>query len=262
MDTENIIINIENKNPDTEVKKSFIDGMTPRQSLFMGVSWGVAIVCAVGFFVLLIGRLPERTKLDDSAGKNNIINNKQNTQEENKKEGDATKISPVTGSDHIRGDKSAKVTLIEYSDFQCPYCNKLEPTLEKILIDYNGKVRLVYRSYPLISIHQYAQKAAEAGECAADQGKFWEMHDKMFASQPALAVTNLKSYAKDLGLNQTQFDSCLDSGKYASRVNQQSTEAEAAGLTGTPGTFINNQFINGAYPYETFKSVIDGLIKN
>lgn len=252
-------MDIENKNIGTESKKSFIDDMTPRQSLFMGISWGIAIVCAAGFFIILIGKMPERANVDDLAdSKQNI---QQNIEQEDKKAVDVTKISPVTDNDHIRGDRNAKITLIEYSDFQCPYCNKLVPTIEKVLADYSGKVRFIYRNYPINSIHQYAQKAAEAGECAADQGKFWEMHDKMFANQSALTVANLKSYAKDLGLNQEQFDSCLDSGKYASRVNQQSAEAEAAGLTGTPGTFINNVFINGAYPYETFKATIDNLLK-
>lgn len=245
----------ENKNIEIEDKKSFIDGMTPRQSLFMGISWGIAIICVVGFLILLIGKMPAKIGSDD------VVNDNKNIQKEDVKSGDISKISPVTDKDHIRGDKDAKVTLIEYSDFQCSYCSKLEPTLVKILADYSGKVRLVYRHYPLNGIHPDAQKAAEAGECAADQGKFWEMHDKMFANQSTLGINDLKSYAKDLGLDQVRFDSCLDTGDYASKVNQQMTEAETAGLTGTPGTFINDRFINGAYPYETFKSIIDELIK-
>ena len=119
----------------------------------------------------------------------------------------------------------------------------------------------MYRHFPLTSIHPNAQKAAEASECAAEQGKFWEFHDKLFANQTALAITNLKTYAKDLGLNQTQFDSCLDSSKYAAKVNQQASEAQAAGVTGTPGTFVNDELVRGAYPVSAFTQIIDPLLQ-
>jgi protein-disulfide isomerase len=135
------------------------------------------------------------------------------------------------------------------------------PTLNKILQDYDGQVRLVYRHFPLNSIHPQAQKAAEASECAGEQGKFWEYHDLLFANQSALQVADLKSYAGKLSLKQSQFDQCLDSGKYANKVNQQAQDAQTSGITGTPGTWVNNQLVKGAYPYETFKQIIDALLK-
>ena len=151
--------------------------------------------------------------------------------------------------------------MIEYSDFQCPFCQRVKPTLDQVLSDYSGKVRLVYRHFPLNSIHPQAQKSAEASECASEQDKFWEYHDLLFANQSALDVASLKKYAGQLGLKQSQFDSCLDAGKYAAKVNQQSAEAQASGITGTPGTWVGDQLVKGAYPYETFKQIIDSMVQ-
>lgn len=162
-------------------------------------------------------------------------------------------------TDYIRGDKNAPVTMIEYSDFQCPFCKRVQPTIDKLLTDYKGKVKLIYRHFPL-SFHQYAQKSAEASECAGEQGKFWEMHDKIFENQDRLDVDSLKSYAKELGLNTSNFNKCLDDGKYAQKVKDDMTEGTKYGVKGTPATFINGQMISGAQPYDSFKSVIDSLL--
>ena len=166
----------------------------------------------------------------------------------------------VAEDDFIRGDENAPVTLVEYSDFQCPYCGNVAPTIEQLLKDYEGQIKLVYRHYPLISIHPNAQKAAEASECAGEQGKFWELHDKMFANQTALAVDNLKTFAKDLGLNTSQFNDCLDSGKYTSKVNDSVTEGSGYGVQGTPATFVNGTLVSGAQPISAFKSAIDSAL--
>jgi protein-disulfide isomerase len=163
-------------------------------------------------------------------------------------------------TDHVRGDADAKVTLVEYSDFECPYCQTLNTTLDQILTDYKGKVKLVYRYFPLTSIHANAQKAAEAAECAGDQDKFWEMHDKLFANQSALTVTDLKKYAKDLGLNTTTFNNCLDKGTDAAIVTSDQTEGESYGVNGTPATFINGTLVSGALPYASFKTAIDAAL--
>ncbi|MDP1709505.1 MAG: thioredoxin domain-containing protein, partial [Candidatus Komeilibacteria bacterium] len=133
--------------------------------------------------------------------------------------------------------------------------------LDQVLDEYKGQVRLVFRNFPLTSIHPYAQKAAEAAECAGEQGKFWEMHDKLFENQGALTVENLKSYAQSLGLSTSKFNDCLDSSKYAQKINQQATEAQAAGVTGTPATFVGSQLIKGAVPYENFKALIENQLK-
>jgi protein-disulfide isomerase len=159
-----------------------------------------------------------------------------------------------------RGPDNAAVTIVEFSDFQCPYCGRVTPTVEKLMKDYDGKVRLVFRHFPL-SFHPNAAKAAEAGACAADQGKFWQMHDKMFSNQQKLTVDDLKSFAKDIGLDQGKFDKCLDSGEKAQLVSADEKDGEQAGVTGTPAFFINGIFINGAVPYEQFKETVDRELK-
>lgn len=166
----------------------------------------------------------------------------------------------ITQDDHIRGNFSAPVTLVEFSDFECPFCERHFPTMNKILSDYQGKARLVYKHFPL-SIHPNSQKAAESSECAAEQGKFWQYHDKLFQGQPTgFSTEKFKQWARDLGLDSGRFDSCLDSGKYASKVKKDYQEGISKGVNGTPATFVNGQLISGAYPYDTFKQAIDALL--
>lgn len=155
------------------------------------------------------------------------------------------------------GPEDAPVTIVEFSDYQCPFCARAEPTIEQVLKEYEGKVRLVYRDFPL-SFHQNAQKAAEATECADEQGKFWEYHDKLFENQDALDVNNLKQYAKDLGLDSSKFDNCLDSGKYTEEVQKDLADGQSLGVSGTPAFFINGRLVSGAQPFSAFKQVIDG----
>jgi protein-disulfide isomerase len=118
----------------------------------------------------------------------------------------------------------------------------------------------VYRDFPLNSIHPFAQKAAEATECADDQGKFWEYHDLVFENQTAIDVDSLKSYAAELGLDTATFDDCLDEGKQSSEVEKDSEDAQAAGVTGTPAFFINGEFVSGAQPFSVFQQVIDAAL--
>ena len=155
-----------------------------------------------------------------------------------------------------KGPANAPVTIVEFSDFQCPFCSRLTPTLKQVEEKYGDKVRIVFRQYPL-PFHQNAQKAAEASLCAADQGKFWEMHDAMFKNQQQLAVENLKTKAAELGLNAESFNSCLDSGKFQAKVAEDQQAGTAAGVSGTPALFINGRFINGAVPLEQITEVID-----
>ena len=176
------------------------------------------------------------------------------------------KLDPVTDKDHIRGDiKKAKVVMVEYSDFQCPYCGKHDPTMQKIMTDYGDQVAWVYRHFPL-SFHANAAPAAVASECAAVQGKFWEFADAMFAEQSSLAgdaATASAFYAKtaqDLKLDMTKFNTCLTSGTYDSVVDAGLASGQAAGVSGTPATFVNGTLVSGAVPYATFKKMIDDAI--
>jgi protein-disulfide isomerase len=155
-----------------------------------------------------------------------------------------------------KGSKNAPVTIIEFSDFQCPFCGRVEPALKEVLKTFGDKVRLVYRQFPL-GFHANAEKAGEASLCANDQGKFWEMHDAMFANQHALGVDKLKATAARLGLNTDQFDNCLDSGKYKAQVQKDLAAGMAAGVQGTPTLFINGRAISGAVPFSEITRVID-----
>lgn len=166
---------------------------------------------------------------------------------------------PSTDDDPMEGDADAPVTIIEFSDFQCPFCGKFfKETLPQLRKDYieTGKAKLVFRDFPL-DFHQFAQKAAEAAECAHEQGKFWEMHDMIFDHQDALAVDDLKGYAKQAGLDTTKFGDCLDSGKYESEVKKDLADGSNVGVSGTPAFFINGMALTGAQPYEAFKQIID-----
>ncbi|MBS3053121.1 MAG: DsbA family protein [Candidatus Aenigmarchaeota archaeon] len=173
----------------------------------------------------------------------------------------APKYTPVSEySEHFLGAENAPVVVIEYSDFQCPFCGRFyQQTEPQIISEYvdTGKVKLVYRHFPLAQTHQYAQKAAEASECASDQGKFWEYHDRLFDNQNALFPASLKKYAADIGLDRAAFDACLDSGAMASRVKADFEDGQGRGVRSTPTFFVNNVMIVGAQPFSSFKQAIE-----
>ncbi len=159
-----------------------------------------------------------------------------------------------------KGPEAAPVTIVTFSDFQCPYCSRAIPTVDRVVKEYDGKVRLVFRNFPL-SFHDKAGKAAEAALCANEQGKFWQMHDQMFAHQDQLDVSALTQAATTLGLDGAKLGSCLESGKYAADVQRDIEAGKKAGVSGTPAFFINGRMISGAQPYERFKEIIDAELK-
>lgn len=171
------------------------------------------------------------------------------------------------------GSNNAKVTLIEFSDYQCPFCKRnFQQTFPEIDKEYikTGKVKYVFRAFPLETIHPAAFKAAEAALCGGEQGKYWEMHDKLFTNQNALAPANLLEYAKSVGLDGGKFQACLDSGRQAATIRKDMAEGRKAGVAGTPGFFLGltqanatvraTKFINGAQPYASFKDAIEQLL--
>jgi protein-disulfide isomerase len=160
----------------------------------------------------------------------------------------------------MKGSASARVTIVEFSDFQCPFCSRVVRTVDEVLKKYGDDVKLYFRHYPLPS-HENAPKAAEASMCAHEQHKFWEMHDKLFDNQRALEAPQLKVYARELGLDAKEFERCLDGGKYAELVRQDQSAGEAAGVNGTPAFFINGVPLSGAQPLEAFEQVIERELK-
>jgi predicted DsbA family dithiol-disulfide isomerase len=163
--------------------------------------------------------------------------------------------APISMKDvPVRGDSTARVTILEFADFECPYCQQLQPILDKIETDFKGKINFAFKDFPL-PMHPDAPKAAEAAHCAGAQGKYWEYHDVMF-DKKALDIASLKSYSSQLGLDTTAFSACLDKGEMAGLVNVQATEANALGLQGTPTVLINGRMINGALNYERIKALI------
>lgn len=171
---------------------------------------------------------------------------------------DAPRIQvDIAATDPSLGSPSAPVTLVEFSDFQCPFCQRVEPTLKQVREKYGDKVRIVWKDFPLTQIHPQAFKAGEAAHCAGDQGKFWEYHDRLFANQQALQVPDLKGHAAALGLNAATFDACLDASKYAERVRDGVAAGSRLGVNSTPMSYVNGRLLSGALPFDAFSAVID-----
>jgi protein-disulfide isomerase len=157
----------------------------------------------------------------------------------------------------VRGNAAAPITIVEFSDFQCPFCLRAHSTVQSLLAKYGGRVKLAYRDFPLREIHPHAQRAAEASRCAGEQGKFWEYHDLLFANPGKLEEAGLKEDARTLALDTAQFESCLDSGKFRTAIEEDLQAGIKAGVSGTPGFFINGIFLNGAQPAAEFEKIID-----
>jgi protein-disulfide isomerase len=159
-----------------------------------------------------------------------------------------------------RGPADAPVTIVEFSEFQCPFCRRALPTLREVEDRYRGRVRLVFRHFPLAR-HKDAARAAEAAECARDQGRFWEMHDRLFENAERLGARDLERHARAIGLDGPAFDACLDSGRHEARWRRDLADAESYGASGTPMFFVNGRLVSGAQPFAVFARVIDEELK-
>lgn len=180
-----------------------------------------------------------------------------------------TDLSKPTKNDHIRGSTNAQLALIEYSDFDCPFCSKFHETILQALKSYDGKLMFVYRHFPLVQLHPEAFKKAAASECVFEQGgndKFWNFADKIFGDDTE-KVADLPKIVGDLGLDTTKFNDCLAADKYSQKVKDQIADGEKAGVQGTPGNFLMNLKdgkitpLRGAVPYEVLKAEIDRMLK-
>jgi protein-disulfide isomerase len=162
------------------------------------------------------------------------------------------------GRESRGGSTTAPVTIIAFSDYECPYCKRAESVVAQVMQTYGNDVRYVHRDFPL-PFHAHATEAAQAARCAGDQKKFWEYHDKIFAAAD-LTTEALKQTATDLSLDRTKFDECLSSGKYKAQIEADIAAGSEVGVNGTPAFFINGRMLSGAQPFEKFKEIIDGEI--
>ncbi len=167
------------------------------------------------------------------------------------------KVEVAYDPGRVRGNPNAPVTIVEFSDFQCPYCRRAQATLKDLLAKYNGQVKLAYRDFPMRNLHPQAQIAAEAARCAEAQGKFWPYYDALFADQTKLDTEDLAATATQLGLDPNNFRSCLADRKFDAAIDQDAKDGMTAGVAGTPAFFVNGEFVNGDQPEAEFVKIID-----
>jgi len=157
----------------------------------------------------------------------------------------------------FRGAETAPVTIVKFEDFHCPYCRRVQGTLSELLVRYGDKVKVVHRDFPLDTVHPQARAAHEAARCAGEQGKFWAYHDTLFANGPTSSPDDLRTFARETGLDAGKFEECLESGRTRAAIEADVAEGNRLGLTGTPSFFINGRLLSGAQPMEKFVEVID-----
>ena len=244
---------------------SFFDNLPPKSAFWVGFITAILTLGTLGF--ILLASCVFRGSCAFS-GTNNVAPLVQGgndvTDPNAVPQAEATAVPVVTDDDHSRGPKDAAVTIVEYSDFECPFCGRFHPTLQQAMSEYEGKVRWVYRHFPL-SFHPNAQPAANASECAAEQGKFWEFADNIYGNQEKINDAYYKTVVTSLGLNVSKWEDCYTTKKYDSKIQAQATSGGAAGVNGTPGSFIIGKDgkaipIQGALPYESVKAAIDQVL--
>jgi protein-disulfide isomerase len=165
------------------------------------------------------------------------------------------KVRIDIGNSPVRGNPDAPVTIIEFSDYECPYCRRSQATIAQVKEKYQEKVRLVFKDFPL-AFHRRAVPAASASRCAGEQGKYWEYHDKLF-SGTSLQDSDFKRYAEELSLDAEKFDECLKSGRHEEAITADTTQGQSVGVTGTPAFFVNGRLLSGAQPLDAFSRIID-----
>ncbi|MBI2050573.1 MAG: thioredoxin domain-containing protein [Parcubacteria group bacterium] len=239
--------------------------LSTKQSFLAGIGAALAVFFVVGFFVLLIMVLrTEEAPAPQAANPSAVAGNAA-------PEAPAINFAPVTDSDWMRGNPEAGVTIVEYSDLECPYCKSFHPEISQAVDEYKDRVRWVYRHFPLTSIHPKAPKEAEAAECAGELGGndgFWAFIDRVFEVTPSnngLDVDELPDIAEYAGIDRADFTACLESGRWAEKVQQQANDAVVAGGQGTPYSVIVTPDgekipVNGSVSYAQLKSFFDSVL--
>lgn len=240
--------------------KNWLDATPPKTSFVFGLILGVGAMALIALIAVLSLLLKGDTiKFGGTGGNNAAV--VPAGDDYYPPEAPTGPVDVAVGDkDHVRGNKNASVTLIEFSDFECPFCGRFEPTVNQALAEYGDKIRLVYKHFPLESIHPQARPAAEASECAAEQGKFWEYHDELFKNQDRLTNAYYGELAKQLGLDVNKFNTCVTSGKGKAKVDADYQQGIQAGVQGTPHTLVNGIAVSGAVPYASLKAQIDAAL--
>ena len=230
-----------------------------KSNFIVGLSVGIAVVSLGAMIMMSKGQV---TNTDNNTTDNQPTEANNNNNANNNQPSAPTPTQPqavdikTKDTDWYRGNKDAKVTIIEFSDIQCPFCTRHHNTMKQLLEEYPQDVKWVFKHFPLDSIHPQARKAAEASECAGDQGKFWEYLDHLFDNQNQLGSSFYISAAEELGLDKDKMKSCIDTGKFKKRVNDNYQEGLKYGVRGTPGNFINGISSPGAIPFSQLEAMV------
>ncbi len=232
-----------------EKKEKFITN-SPKANFFIGLLAGVAIISLVGFGYL-----------GNNQNKNNNSNGEQNNSEQvagEQGEGEKNIELAITEGDYVLGNPDAPVKVFEFSDFQCPYCQRFHVTMHRLVEEYDGQVAWIFKHFP-ISSHPLAYPGALATECAGEQGKFWEMSDKIYEDKN-LNQESFAQFAEEMNLNMDQYNSCIEEERHKEKIASDYNLGVESGVRGTPTNFVNNQAVPGAVPYENMVEIVENIL--
>ncbi|MBI4591928.1 thioredoxin domain-containing protein [Candidatus Uhrbacteria bacterium] len=250
---------------DAHQTKNFFDALPSKQAFWLGFITAILALGTLGFILLGSCVLGGDCSVEGlSLGSGSDSEDTAEVAAAAVPTPTATGVPAVSEDDHVRGNEDAAITIIEYSDFQCPYCSRFHPTMLQVMSEYTDSVKWVFRHFPL-SFHPEATPAALAAECAAEQEKFWEYADALFENQSSLGNEFYATLASDLGLNTSQWQDCYDTEKYTDKIEAQAQAGGAAGVSGTPGSFVidtdgNAIPIKGALPFSSVAAAIDSVL--
>jgi len=255
--------------PHTPKEKPFFENFAPKQAFWLGFAAAILCIGTLGFVILGSCVLKGECAVDGFAAADQEDDDDASgfAVADDADDDDtvaAASVPAVSDDEYIRGDADAPITIIEYSDFECPFCARFHETMLEVMDEYDGDVRWIYRHFPL-SFHAEAGPAALAAECAGAQGSFWDYADALIENQDSLGGELFAQLASDLGLNTGDWQTCYDNETYADKVSSDATNGAKAGVTGTPGSFIidadgNATPIKGALPFESVAAAIDEML--
>ncbi len=239
--------------------------ISPKASFALGLIGGVLVLCTIGFFILLSYVVSDQPDLNTpDITQNELYDDTDPLPTDDESSNEVGEIKPINDTDHVVGPDNAEATVFVYTDFECPYCGRFHPSLTQLMDEYEGRIKVIFRHFPL-SFHPNARSAANAAECAAEQGKFWEFAEGLFEDQTILGADRYEDLAKSLKLDLSKFDECVSSSKYDGKITDDLNGGVAAGIQGTPGTIIvdtNGQptLVPGAIPYDQLKAMLEAVL--